>query len=463
MGKSLYEFYPYEIADRIVQHNNEVMRSENVLSQEEVIADITTGEIKHFMAIKAPLRDDDENIIGIVGTSIEITAEKEAHRLRLENELQQITIQEKEKFIRVARKVAHDINSPLASLKMMMMSCGELPEMKRNILNQGINSILDIANNLLNTYNREVQSVKPEGEEAQALLISDLLVQLLSEKKVQFSDRRLRFEASITNDAQFAFAKMQSSEFRRSISNLINNAVDATENNSDGIVTIRLAADDRSVILFIEDNGKGMSQDMIEKMMNRQSFTVGKAHGHGIGLQQVWDTIDSNGGQLSVHSTLGAGTSIQLTFPRIEAASWIAQNIQPTTDATIVILDDDESIHGAWDMRFKSILNSHPALSSHHFTHGQQVLDFFDTLSPEDRDRVIFLSDFELIGQDKNGLQIIEQSGIKNTTLVTSYYANLKIRDKATELGVKILPKQMASIVPIEVKPACSVTFPPND
>jgi hypothetical protein len=49
----------------------------------------------------------------------------------------------------------------------------------------------------------------------------------------------------------------------------------------------------------------------------------------------------------------------------------------------------------------------------------------------------------------KNGLQIIEISGIKNTTLVTSYYANAPIRDKAIELGVKILPKQMAPIVPI--------------
>jgi len=48
-------------------------------------------------------------------------------------------------------------------------------------------------------------------------------------------------------------------------------------------------------------------------------------------------------------------------------------------------------------------------------------------------------------------LQIIEEIGIENTILVTSYYANSQIKDKAIQLKVKILPKQMVSVVPIEV------------
>ena len=96
-------------------------------------------------------------------------------------------------------------------------------------------------------------------------------------------------------------------------------------------------------------------------------------------------------------------------------------------------------------------MHSHPDLRSHHFTDGQDVLDFFNTLGKEHKDRVILLSDFELINQNKNGLQVIEESGMKNTVLVTSHHANPKIKDKVTRLGIKILPKQMASIVPILV------------
>jgi hypothetical protein len=65
--------------------------------------------------------------------------------------------------------------------------------------------------------------------------------------------------------------------------------------------------------------------------------------------------------------------------------------------------------------------------------------------------QVVFLSDYELLRQNKNGLQIIEESGIKNTILVTSYYANSSIRDRAVKLGVRILPKQLASTVPIDI------------
>ena len=451
LGKTPFEMYPKEMAERIVKHNEEVIRTGQILSQEELIKDLSTGRERYYTAFKAPLRDEDGIIIGTLGISIETTAEKQAESLKLESKSQQIALEEKEKFVMVARKVAHDINSPLASLKMMMAMSTELHEFKRSTMNQAIESILDIANNLLSTYKGNEQQSTPETELREPLLLSDLLVQLLAEKRVQYGNRAIRFETEFDYDAQFAFTNMQSSQFRRSVSNLINNAVDAIDNQNNGRVIVKLNADHHSVTVTIQDNGKGMPVAMIEKMVHRQSFTEGKEHGHGIGLQQVWDTVDNNDGRMLVSSTPGEGTVIQIVFPRTEAASWIAHEIRPTRNGIVVILDDDESIHGAWDARFNPYLNTDSALRSYHFTHGQEVLDFFKTLSDEDREGVTFLSDYELLRQNKNGLQIIEESGIKNTTLVTSYYANPKIRSRATELGVKILPKQMASIVPIYV------------
>lgn len=76
VGKSLYELYPKDMAEHIKIHNEEVMRTGKTLAQEEAIEDITTGEFKYFTAIKAPLYDDDGKIIGIVGTSIDITDRK---------------------------------------------------------------------------------------------------------------------------------------------------------------------------------------------------------------------------------------------------------------------------------------------------------------------------------------------------------------------------------------------------
>ena len=450
IGKQPYAFYKQEIAEHILAHNSEVIEKEEILAQEEWIEDITTKERKCFSSVKAPLYDDEGTIIGIIGTSIEITAQKEAERLELENQIQRTSIEYQNKIVSLARKVAHDINSPLLTLRIMLRVCEEVPEHTRSMMNRAVESILDIANNLLTTYQKEDQQAITDIEQRQPLLISDLLIQLLSEKKIQYSSHSLGFESYIADDAQFAFAQMQPSQFRRTMSNLINNAVDATDNKN-GIVTIKFNADRESISVTVQDNGKGMPPALVEKIMNRQSFSEDKENGHGIGLQQVWDTIDNNEGKIAVISTPGEGTSIQLNFPRVEAAIWLAEEINLTTNSIIVVLDDDESIHGAWDARFNPYIEMRSGLGVKHFTQGQDTLKFFDELSSEDKNRIVFLCDFELLKQRKNGLQIIEASGIKNTVLVTSYYANPEIQNKAAELGISILPKQMASIIPIKV------------
>ncbi len=78
IGKRPYDFYPMDVAEHILEHNKIVMNTGQISSQEERIEDITTKEVKYFAAIKAPLYDDNGKVIGIVGTSLDITAEKEA-------------------------------------------------------------------------------------------------------------------------------------------------------------------------------------------------------------------------------------------------------------------------------------------------------------------------------------------------------------------------------------------------
>ena len=82
IGKTQYDLFSFEMADRIVKHNNLVMQTGKVLSQEEMINDITTSEIKYFTSIKAPLYDNMGKSIGILGTSVDITTEKNAECIK---------------------------------------------------------------------------------------------------------------------------------------------------------------------------------------------------------------------------------------------------------------------------------------------------------------------------------------------------------------------------------------------
>jgi PAS domain S-box-containing protein len=82
IGKMPYMFHAKEAAENILEHNNLVMRTGEILSQEEVTKNLTTGKPVYALSVKAPLYDDDGNVIGIIGTSVDITAEKESEQLR---------------------------------------------------------------------------------------------------------------------------------------------------------------------------------------------------------------------------------------------------------------------------------------------------------------------------------------------------------------------------------------------
>ena len=204
-----------------------------------------------------------------------------------------------------------------------------------------------------------------------------------------------------------------------------------------------------TVKITVQDNGKGMKGHLLEKIQNRIKFTEGKENGHGLGMMQVWEMVEKNNAQLAVRSQPGAGTAFELTFARLEKAAWIMDEIIFNCNDIVVILDDDQLIHDAWDLRLHALQNSMPDLIVRHEKQGQAVLDYLDALSPDDRKRVYLLCDFELINQNMHGLQVVESAALARSVLVTSYYSNPVLQKSAEQMDIKILPKQMASIVPI--------------
>ncbi|HLX54507.1 MAG TPA: ATP-binding protein, partial [Aquella sp.] len=103
--------------------------------------------------------------------------------------------------------------------------------------------------------------------------------------------------------------------FKRAISNIINNAVDAFDNRA-GEIIVSLNTIDNEVQIIIEDNGSGMPEAVREKILNHISVTNGKANGHGIGYTQIQDMLAKNNGTLQIQSRQNIGTKIILTFPK---------------------------------------------------------------------------------------------------------------------------------------------------
>jgi len=413
------------------------------------------GHLTYFLTSRVPVFNRSGRVIAVVGISTDITKRQEAEE-REKKALQEAAAaiaqaKEQEKFTQVASQVAHDIRSPLASLLMIIKSCTDIPEMERVALREAAMSIGDITNNLLNKY--KPRDVEPPDalEEPQPVLLSAAFLQLLADKKFQYGELPVKFHCEFLEGSHFAFIRVEPSFFKRMMSNLINNAVEALE-RSPGTVTLKLDVTPYRVKITVSDNGKGMHEDLVQKILEKISVTEGKVNGHGIGLIQVQDTLLRNRGSLSIESCVGEGTSMIIEFPREKNPSWFLEEISLTSEDQVIILDDDPSIHRAWDTRFKSILKEYPQLELLHFEHCEKAIEYINSLSEEKKEKIFLLADFEFLKEKLNGLDVIDKTKIKRSLLVTSHYGNSAILNRLDSLKVKMLPKSLTAEIPISVE-----------
>ncbi|MCC2624497.1 MAG: putative Phenylalanine racemase (ATP-hydrolyzing) [Burkholderiales bacterium] len=483
INKTVYELYKNkEVADVLQKDIKEVIRTGKTSIKEDKIVDVSTGKYRYFTAIRAPLRDYEGGIFGIIGTSVEITAEKEAdrlkhenrkldaqnkikqvmlekeaaesERLRLENEVHKLEkraseaiAKEQQNFRKVADRVAHDLRPPVASITYIAKSqAANLPEEERVTLRDAGNRINDLANYLLSYY----KPVTPDSEtqnQSLSLLVSGAITEILSEKRWQYTNLPVKFTNKFHQGSYFTFINIPAVGFKSMLSNLINNSVDALE-KKEGEVVVELECEDDMVKITIQDNGKGMPQEVLDKIMNNIAVTAGKQDGHGIGLTQVRETLAQNKGSFTINSKPGAGTKIVLTFPKAIPPIWVCEKLELKDNDIIIVVDDDPSIHGSWDSRFAVAA---PHFKLKHFNQGNEAIDFINALSTAEKQRVFLLTDYELLKQGLNGLDIIQKTGLKRSVLVTSRYEDKPVQKSALATNTKILPKLLALEIPIFV------------
>lgn len=453
IGKKAYDVYPKEMAEHIIQHDRLVMSEKKVMSQEESTKNVVTGEIGYVVSIKSPLFDENGEVIGIIGTSIDITAEKEAERLRLENASQKALAQEQERFTKIIHQAIHDLRSPILSVSMMSDSAKDIPENKRIDLRNATKRIEAITLDLLVKYRDGTDNEQILEKEKKSLFSIPLAIdQIIKEKEYQHIKlEHIKFKADFSQSGMFVYANAQPSSFLRILSNLLNNSVESMKEKG-GEILVSVMVKEGETEIRIKDQGCGIKPEILEKINDSVSVTYGKENGSGVGLVQVREALARNKGKIAIESQEGIGTEIVITLPRAKTPDWICQGIMLGTKDILVVLDDDDSIHGAWDARFEPIVSKYQDIEVKHFTQGQEAIDYINGLSPQDKKRVFLLSDYELIDQGVNGLDVMARTTVLRSVLVTSHYSNPKITSRVEHIGSKLLPKTIASQITIEIR-----------
>lgn len=105
--------------------------------------------------------------------------------------------------------------------------------------------------------------------------------------------------------------------------NVLGNAVKYTP--AGGAVAVRLVEHEGSVTVEVVDTGIGVPDadlaHLTEPGFRATNALASQADGHGLGLALVRDVVDAHGGELSVSSTPGAGTTVRLRLPTPAASA----------------------------------------------------------------------------------------------------------------------------------------------
>src|SRR3990167_124965 len=348
-------------------------------------------------------------------------------------------------LIDLAAGVAHDIRSPLIALDIIIKDIKNIPEEQRIVIRNSTNRINDIANNLLTQYRQRknsktddaVANVKPE-------LISDLLMSLISEKRAQYRNDSIKLLINLDENAYGKFATISASTFNRVLSNLIDNSIEALADQIEIFLSVSGIEQQSSLCIQIKDNGCGISSKTLQKITKGESVS-NKANGHGLGLPHAIKTIENEwSGQFNIRSSVNVGTTVEIRLPQALIPKWFLSELIVNQKESIVILDDDESIHQVWKKRFTEINTN--VVFINHYTPQNLLTWYKDNLSTSN----IFLIDYEFIGCNKNGLNIIEELNIADRSyLVTSRHEDLNVRESSEKIGLKIIPKTFAVYIPI--------------
>ena len=95
--------------------------------------------------------------------------------------------------------------------------------------------------------------------------------------------------------------------------NLLVNASHAID--GEGRITIRTLHTNNTVVVEIQDSGRGMPEDILPHIFESGFTTKAEGEGTGLGLAISRQIVDDHGGQIEVASLQGEGTTFRVILP----------------------------------------------------------------------------------------------------------------------------------------------------
>ena len=223
----------------------------------------------------------------------------------------------------LAAGIAHEINNPVA---IMVEEAGWIEDLlEEEDFKEGQN---------LDEFQRALKQIRVQGHRCKDIThnllsfarktdgkVKKLQLNALIEEMVRLSGQRAKFSSvTVDTDLKVDLPLIDASEIelQQVFLNLINNALDAMEKTGGTLtITTRVESEDKfhGVIVDIADTGPGIPKVNLAKIFDPFFTTKPVGKGTGLGLSICYGIINKMGGEISVDSILGEGTTFHIRFP----------------------------------------------------------------------------------------------------------------------------------------------------
>ena len=276
------------------------LQAKNQQTKEVQLADGSIFDISFY-----PILSRDHSVQAIVCLAKDVTTIKETEQ----------RIQQTEKLVAVgqlAAGVAHEINNPLGVILCHTDIIKENSEDDEetlhdiSIIERHTENCKRIVADLLD-FSRGRES----RIERQLASVNEIVEGVLSMVGQQFKKKQIRLNCNL--DKNLPHCLVDSRRIQQVLVNLIMNGVQAVEDR--GKISISTRTKDDNVLIEIEDDGPGISKEVLDKIFDPFFSTKEQGKGTGLGLSVSYGIIHEHNGEIKVQSTPGHGARFTVIIP----------------------------------------------------------------------------------------------------------------------------------------------------
>lgn len=240
---------------------------------------------------------------GFMITFTDISEQKRAQEITAEADRIALTGQ-------ITRTVAHEVRNPLTNIHLAMEQLqDEVSDRKETtgpffqIVERNLKRIGTLINGMLESSRKRELTLAP-------CRMQDIVQSTIRQVEDRLALKQMRSEVSVA--AELPEVMVDRDLLNLAIANIAVNAVEAMEPGR-GLLTLRAYRHGDEVLLDIEDNGRGIPPQNINRLF--EPFYSSRPGGLGLGLTTTRTILNSHGIILDVRSSVGIGTTFSLHFP----------------------------------------------------------------------------------------------------------------------------------------------------